>query len=79
NIYLHELDSYMETYAEQFNRGKKRKRTHEYRALEWQLTKLKKSDDEWKQMNDEEKKEHKKAYNELIKRRNNMNATDPFD
>lgn len=79
NIYLHELDSYMETYAEKFNKGKKRKRTHEYRALEWQLTKLKKSDDEWKQMNDEEKKEHKKAYNELIKRRNNMNATDPFD
>lgn len=79
NIYLHELDKYMEQYAEVFNKGKKRKRTHDYRALEWQLTKMKKSDEEWALMSTSEKKEHTKAYKALIKKRNEMNATDPFD
>jgi len=79
NIYLNELDVYMKKYAEKFNTGKKRKRTHEYRALEWQLTKLKISDDMWKTMNDNEKLEHQKKIKELYQIRNEMSATDPFD
>lgn len=79
NIYLNELDMYMKRYAESFNKGKKRKRTHEYRALEWQLTKLKISDETWKTMNEPEKTEHQKKIKELYKIRNNMTATDPFD
>ncbi|MEC2713271.1 reverse transcriptase domain-containing protein [Bacillus cereus] len=79
NIYLNELDMYMKRYAESFNKGKKRKRTHEYRALEWQLTKLKISDETWKTMNELEKAEHQKKIKELYKVRNNMTATDPFD
>lgn len=79
NIYLNELDMYMKRYAESFNKGKKRKRTHEYRALEWKLTKLKISDETWKTMNEPEKTEHQKKIKELYKIRNNMTATDPFD
>lgn len=79
NIYLNELDMYMKKYAESFNKGKKRKRTHEYRALEWQLTKLKVSKKTWNTMNETEKTEHQKKIKELYKVRNNMTATDPFD
>lgn len=79
NIYLNELDVYMKKYAGSFKSGNKRKRTHEYRALEWRLTKLKISDDKWKTMNDDEKNEHQKKIKELYKIRNEMPATDPFD
>jgi len=40
NIYLDQLDKYMKEYAENFNKGKERKRTPEYRKLEVQRGKL---------------------------------------
>jgi group II intron reverse transcriptase/maturase len=79
NIYLHELDAFIEKYFQQFDKGKKRKRTKEYRSLEWKLSKLKVSDEEWLQMTEMQKQEHRKTVNALIKKRNYMNATDPFD
>ncbi|MED0739006.1 reverse transcriptase/maturase family protein [Aneurinibacillus thermoaerophilus] len=41
NIYLNELDKYMENYIQKFNRGKRRRDNKEYKAISYQISRRK--------------------------------------
>ncbi|PAC96515.1 reverse transcriptase/maturase family protein [Bacillus paralicheniformis] len=57
NIYLNELDRFIERYKSNFDKGKARKRSREYRTREMRLYRAKKKYGEmWTELNEEEKK-----------------------
>ena len=56
NIYLNELDTFVQNYKESFDKGKSRKRLREYRTREARLSRARKRYKEcWKEMNKDEK------------------------
>ncbi len=60
NIYLHELDRYMESYAKEFNRGRKRQRNKEYGQHRGRLEYLryrKYSKEKWGSLSETEKEQ----------------------
>ncbi|MGI6048505.1 MAG: reverse transcriptase domain-containing protein [Petrimonas sp.] len=82
NIYLHELDEFMEQYAEKFNKGTKRQRTSEYQKLVGHLQYLrdrKYSKSRWENYTPEQKET---ALAEMQTTRSKMlqvQAADPMD
>ena len=46
NIYLHELDNFVASLTDKFNKGKKRPRNHDYNRLTWQMDKMRRQIDE---------------------------------
>jgi RNA-directed DNA polymerase len=46
NIYLHELDAFMSSLIESFNKGKRRPPNTQYNAMTWRINKLRKQIDE---------------------------------
>ncbi|RAU96872.1 reverse transcriptase domain-containing protein [Paenibacillus sp. YN15] len=66
NIYLNELDSYMDEYKRQFDTGMKMKRNPEYIRLDNQARRFKqKIGKSWDSMTETERKEHAKALKSL--------------
>lgn len=82
NLYLHELDEFMEQYAERFNKGTKRQRTPEYQKLVNHLQYLrdrKYCKSRWENFTPEQKEN---ATAEMQATRNKMlqaQAADPMD
>ncbi|MGG1152323.1 reverse transcriptase/maturase family protein [Bacillus wiedmannii] len=79
NIYLHELDVFMEKFVDTFNQGKSRRRTKEYREFENRLSRLKKTESEWEKMTDEERASNIRERAEIYKERENVPALNPMD
>lgn len=80
NIYLNELDKYMETYKENFRKGEKRAVNKEYKRREhlvyWHKKKLKKV---WDGLSDEEKTEGIKKYKTLKQNLLAVDFANPMD
>lgn len=78
NIYLNELDSFMESLANRFNKGTRRKDNPPYKALSFQIQKLRRElyDDSNKPS---EKDIIHKHIKELEEKRSALPASDPFD
>lgn len=80
NIYLNELDRYVEEYKEKFDKGKKRKRSHEYKMASQRLYRARKKFKEVEETLSEEERE--KAIENIKKLRKEIDklpCTDPFD
>lgn len=82
NVYLHELDDFMERYAEKFNTGTKRRRTPEYQKHVGHLQYLrdrKYGKDKWKNLTDTQKEaarmEMKATRSQMLR----VQAADPMD
>ena len=75
NIYLNELDKYLDEYTIKFNKGnpKDRKRNNEARAIESRMTRLnKKMKANWDKWNEEDKKNHLKILKEYKRKKVNL-------
>lgn len=69
NIYLNEFDKFIEEYKKNFDIGKIQKRSSEYRALEFQISKVKKyMDTNWSNLSEEERKSLKNQWMGLKKK-----------
>lgn len=80
NIYLHELDEYMEDIANGFNKGKKRKRCKEYRLWEDRTTRIsKKMKLTWSNISQEEKDELLKKLKYYKSEKIKLPGKDPMD
>lgn len=78
NIYLHELDSYMDKYKQEFNSGAKRKKNLEYKRLEsrmyWLRKKIQTIDTD-----SEEKRDLIAKLKEMSKQLISLPYSEPFD
>lgn len=80
NIYLDELDKYIEEYKKSFNTGKQRSRNKEYRNLEYQINKTKKNYKKlWDNMTEIERKKSAKTVKNLKQQMRNTPCTEIFD
>lgn len=78
NIYLHELDSYMDKYKQRFNSGEKRKKNPEYKRLEGRMYWLRKKI-QTIGAESEEKSELVGKLKELSKQLISLPYSEPFD
>lgn len=78
NIYLHELDKFMEELKTTFNRGKRRKNNPEYHSLNSKIWNRNKKLREQK-LSEEEAKQVKNEIKELSKQREKLSSEDPMD
>jgi RNA-directed DNA polymerase len=81
NIFLHELDCFMNTMKERFEQGKRRKDNPEYRRYSYQIARLRKK---WqtlsgKEEHKEELEELQRAIKQLQHLRRRHPSGDPFD
>lgn len=80
NIYLHQLDEYIEEYSNDFNRGTKRKENTEYRKYKKsEYTFKKRYKDKWTKIPPLEKEELKKKFKEIRKLKYTVPFSDPMD
>ena len=82
NIYLNELDKFMEQYAEKFNAGKKRMRSHAYNRYRGRLDYLrgrKYSQDVWETLTDEQKEQAQREIRETRAKMMSVDSADPMD
>jgi group II intron reverse transcriptase/maturase len=80
NIYLNELDAFMEQYKESFNIGDKNKHNAEYTRIASRLKKLrKKNANKWEELNKAEKAEALKKQNVLRGAMRKLPSKEPFD
>ncbi|WP_406894635.1 reverse transcriptase domain-containing protein [Bacillus cereus] len=80
NIYLNELDQFMNNYKQQFDKGIRRKETRDYGYLSEKKYRLrKKYVNSWGQMSEEEKREVKTQWNELHKKQLSIHSKDQMD
>ncbi|MCT1400890.1 reverse transcriptase domain-containing protein [Paenibacillus glucanolyticus] len=82
NIYLNELDKFMEQYAGQFNSGKKRLRSCEYNRYRGHLDYLrgrKYSKEKWESLSDEQKKQAQREIRETRAKMMSIDSTDQMD
>ena len=80
NIYLSELDTYMQVLKEKFDKGKSRKRLKEYRTREARLQRAKKKyQAQWEEMNEEEKEQALQHLDELKQHMMELPYKDPMD
>lgn len=80
NIYLNELDKYMEDKMQEFDKGKNRQRSKMSRHIEWKLGKLrKKVKEEWNLMTEEKKTKIRCEIKILEKEQRTTERTEPMD
>jgi len=82
NIYLNELDKFMELYTEKFNIGTKRKRTPEYQRYVSNLQYLrdrKYGKDKWNKLTDQQKEKARAEMKEVRSKMLQVQAADPMD
>ncbi|MGG7618996.1 reverse transcriptase domain-containing protein [Bacillus coreaensis] len=80
NIYLHELDKYVEKYAESFNKGEKRRHNLVYHNLASRINYCKsKNKRDWEGLTKEEKAERLRELKALYKELQSHDSKDLFD
>ncbi|MEH7463812.1 reverse transcriptase domain-containing protein [Bacillus thuringiensis] len=80
NIYLHELDKYVEQYAESFNEGEKRRHNLVYHNLASKINYCKsKNKRDWDRLTNEEKAERLRELKGLYKELQSHDSKDLFD
>lgn len=80
NIYLNELDHFVEEYKATFDKGKARKRSREYRTREARLSRARKRyKEKWDEMNEKEKEKARLHVKELKNHMMEIPYKDPMD
>jgi len=80
NVYLHELDKFMEKYADEFHKGKKKKLNPKYKSLSNRMSEYKcEGKAIWQELSTEERKERSKKVKEKQKMQKSMTPTIPKD
>lgn len=80
NIYLNELDRYMENLIKEFDKGKERKRNPEYRNYEYRISvKRKELKSIWNEISEEERKDKLTEIKNLRQKMTELNRTEPMD
>ncbi|MFL0364680.1 reverse transcriptase domain-containing protein, partial [Pseudobacillus sp. 179-B 2D1 NHS] len=80
NIYLHELDTFIESYKEKFDEGKERKRLKEYRTRESRLYRANaRYKEKWHEMNESEREQALQHLDELKNHMMELPYKDPMD
>ena len=73
NIYLHELDKFMENYSENFKKGKKKANNPKYKSLTNRMSEFRVEGNKiWETISDEEKEARHKAWKEAQKKQKEM-------
>ena len=80
NIYLHELDRFMERYANSFNMGKKKRPNPKYKSISNRISEYRcEGKAIWQSLSAEERKERTKAVKEKLKIQKTMKPTVTHD
>lgn len=80
NIYLNELDVFMEQYKENFDKGEKNKHHAEYMRVAGRLKRLRnKNANKWEELDKAEKAKALKMQNEIRGQLRNLPSKEPFD
>ncbi|WP_103110978.1 reverse transcriptase domain-containing protein [Brevibacillus reuszeri] len=80
NIYLNELDKYMEEVIKKFNKGKERQRSKQYKAIDNKIYKMRNiAKLSWESQTDEEKKAFLKKLKEVRLQQYKGPTLDPMD
>ena len=80
NIYLNELDKFMEVYSEEFRKGEKRKLKSEYNALSHKMSRYRiKGREVWEELSAEERKERATVWKEAKRKQLSMTVYEPKD
>lgn len=80
NIYLNELDSFMEKYAEGFHKGREKKKNPKYKSISNRLSEYRcEGKAVWQELSREERKERSKVLKEKLKIQKSMTPTVPID
>lgn len=80
NIYLNELDKYMDKYKSYFDKGKERKVSSEYEKLKRRVQRFKnKHKTRWHQLSQDDKKVAIKEYKRLVKEQKSVAYFEPMD
>lgn len=80
NIYLNELDSFMEKYAEGFHKGREKKMNPKYKSISNRLSEYRcEGKAVWQELSREERKERSKVLKEKLKIQKSMTPTVPID
>lgn len=80
NIYLNELDEFMEEYAEGFHKGREKKMNPKYKSITNRLSEYRcEGKAVWQELSREERKERSKVLKEKLKIQKSMTPTVPID
>lgn len=80
NIYLHELDKYVEQYMERYNKGEKRMHNSVYHNIASKIAKRKRNNNrDWETRSEKEKSERLKELKALYKELQSYDSKDLFD
>ena len=80
NIYLNELDKYIENYATEFNIGIKKKTNPKYKTISNRLSEFRcEGKVIWQELNNDERKERSKTLKEKLRKQKSMSPTVPID
>ena len=80
NIYLDELDKFIEKYAEGFHKGRKKKMNPKYKSITNRLSEYRcEGKAVWQELSREERKERSKVLKEKLKIQKSMTPTVPID
>ena len=80
NIYLNELDKFMEEYAEGFHKGREKKMNPKYKSITNRLSEYRcEGKAVWQELSREERKERSKVLKEKLKIQKSMTPTVPID
>lgn len=80
NIYLNELDKFMQKYAEGFHKGREKKMNPKYKSITNRLSEYRcEGKAVWQELSREERKERSKVLKEKLKIQKSMTPTVPID
>ena len=80
NIYLNELDKFMQKYAEGFHKGREKKMNPKYKSITNRLSEYRcEGKAVWQELGREERKERSKVLKEKLKIQKSMTPTVPID
>ena len=80
NVYLHELDKFMEEYAQKYNRGKKKQLNSDYKKVVKKASYYRcMGKKKWADLSPEERWERNKHLKMLEKQTRQLTPTEPLD
>ena len=80
NIYLNELDKFMEKYADSFNKGKKKRPNPKYKSISNRIWEYRREGNAiWQELSAQERRERTRVMKDKLKKQKSMTPTVPQD
>ena len=80
NIYLNELDKFMEKYADAFNKGKKKRPNPKYKSISNRIWEYRREGNAiWQELSAQERRERTRVMKDKLKKQKSMTPTVPQD